>query len=230
MKNRIVLFTAITLMFSLYGCQKAENDYMQNIPADLKLIKNVKTTYRDHTVTDKFTYDASFQVNCIERSERDYVYLFYYSDKKLSEQRITVNDNGNYVTYNVTYTTEGNLAISNDTSAYIFSEAEDGFFRKVSYLGRKPFGEWNEVYSCNFTIEHNNIGFACGNQLIEPASYDGHPNPLAGYGNWGMLFKGLYVGTANNPLHEGYQYEYDLDGYPIRLVTPTFYREYHYYE
>lgn len=229
MKNWIVLILFTGILIGSQSCEKTEPNYMNSVPEGIKLLKQVNTYYDDHVIVDTFYYDAYYELSCLERRNGEYVNRFYFTNKKLQERAISINVNGSYVSYDISYMTDGKLSISNDTTAYLFSGHESGYYKHLSYLSREPFEEWNENYVCEYNWDNGNLSSACVNRVVTHFNYDDKSNPMAGYVIWGFFYDDLFIGTNNNRFEEGYQYEYNEKGYPVRLTTPEYQREYLYY-
>lgn len=228
MKNKIVLLLITVTIILTQRCDNVENDYMKSIPEGMHLLSQVITNYDDHTVIDTFYYNSNYEISKMERRDGEMVSQFYFHNKQLGENKVTVNEEGRQVSYYIHYMNNGNLSVSNDTTAYILEKPEAGYYTLMTCYKRKPFEIWNLDCSYNLFWESGNLKSVSTNRDVRNYKYDDKQNPTAGYIVWGFLNDDLYSGTTNNRLREGYQYEYNEWGYPVRLFTPLYYREYYY--
>jgi hypothetical protein len=229
MKTRIFLFIIAGILLTDGGCDKIENDYMNQIPAEYQLLRQVNTYYNDYVVVDTFYYNSNYELSCFERREDSSVNRFYFEGKKLKEQKVTVKENGKDISYYINYLNDGTLTVTNNTTAYLLSEQDSGYYTHLTCFTRKPFEDWVENYQCNFNWDKGNLNSTCYKTEMVNYNYDNNPNPLAGYVFWGFFYDEFLTGTTNNRMEYGYQYQYNDEGYPVRLETPKFYREYYYY-
>ncbi len=224
MKNWIILLLITGILFANQSCEKTEPDYMNSIPTGLQLLKQVNTYYSDHMIVDTFYYDAGYEIICLERRYGDLTNRFYFENKKLKERIVTVKQNGQNVSYDISYMTDGTLTITNDTSAYLFTDDQFGYYKNLRFMTRKPFGEWNESYICEYDWNEGNLSSACVNRVVINYDYDDYINPMAGYMVWGFFDDDLFLGTSNNRIEVEYQYEYNDYAYPVYLITPIYQR------
>lgn len=230
MKNWFAILLIAVAVITGRSCDKMENDYMDAIPESLHLLRQVNTYYDAYLVVDTFYYNSDYELKCFERREDSSVFRFYFEHKKLKEQKVTLKENGNLTSYDVSYLNDGTLTLSNYTRAFLLSEQDSGYYTHLTCFTRKPFEEWTENYQCRFDWDNGNLNSTCYEKETVNYTYDDNPNPMAGYVFWGLFVDDFLTGTTNNRISNGYQYQYNAYGYPVSLETPKFYREYLYYE
>lgn len=230
MKNLIFILLFVVTLFATQSCEKTELDYMNSIPKGLHLLKQVNTYYLNSVVIDTFYYNSSYELICLERRDGDVMNRYYFENRKIREQTIKIKENGIYVSYDVGYMADETLAITNDTTAYFFSEPLAGYYKRMTCMTRVPFGEWEEKYVCEYEWQNGNLSSALVDRVITYFKYDDKNNPMAGYAVWGNFFDDLFVGTNNNRVENEYFYEYNGWSYPIRLTSADYYREYFYHQ
>lgn len=230
MKNKVLLLLLATILIASQACTKVENDDLKIVPEGMHLLSHINTHYHGHTVVDSFYYNTNFDIEKMVRHDGELQTSFYFKNKRLSERSVVIKHDDQEVSYNISYMNDGKLSVSNDTSAYVLSDALAGnLYTKLICYSREPFAEWDVEYSCEFNWEDGNLISACVDRMLTHYQYDNKPNPMAGYRVWGFFYDDLFLGSTNNRIQSEYHYEYDEYSYPSRLTTPGFYREYFYY-
>jgi len=226
MKNRIILTLLAGILLAGQSCNEPEDGFA--IPEGMQILSHVNTYYENHMVVDTFYYDSHYELTRLDRRDGDLESQFYFEHKKLSEGKVMIKEEGQAVSYSISYMNDGKMSVSKNTRAYILSESESGYYTLLTCYTREPFEEWDETYFCEFSWENGNMKSRCVNREKTYYYYDDKPNPMAGYIVWGFFVDDLYLGTTNNRIDTGYQYEYDELGYPVRLIAPGYVREYFY--
>jgi hypothetical protein len=230
MKYWLNKLLVVVMLIATQSCEKTEIDYMNSIPKGLHLLKRVNTYYTDNVVVDTFYYNSNYEIICLERRDGDLKNRFYFEDQKLRSQIINIKKNDTYVSYEVSYLADETLAVTNDTTAYFFSDPDSGYYKRLTCMTRAPFGEWEEKYICEYEWKNGNLSSASVDRVVTYFNYDDKFNPMAGYAIWGNFFDDLFMGTNNNRIKNEYHYEYNSSAYPIRLSAPDYYREYFYHQ